>query len=869
MAGSGWGIRMGVAIPVSRMGLAIPASRMGVAIPASRMGVAIPVSPDVPDGCGHSGFPGCPGWVWPFRFPGCPGWVWPFRFPRMGVAIPVSRTGLAIPVSRMGVAIPPADGCGHSAWPGRVWPFRLWPFRLARMGVARMGVAMPPPGHAASRCAHPGGPTEQLARLRALERPATGVVRTPSRMAMPETGDGACAVRYRDRVATRRPVITTRPRPDLDGDPVDGFPSELILTGSLLGSLPDGGELPEPDHIEVARKVVKLLRGIAAGLGAKARRLDVAVILGEVVNEHANSCPFLAVHMVGASKLGAPIVEGLGTILHETVRGACFCDGHVMPMSELRCRPVARWLRGRMVVYKRRDAHFDNERFEGVDADDIEWRSWELSPPPLASAALVGEGVRAQARHRDRQSRLDPGVRDALERCEHGLDEWQVVLRRIERVVEAIRGPIGFEPLREIVERRFRIPVVLVESSRLVRMGCIRLGWLNRRQAGRVAILVSSDLDEGQRAVVLAHELGHYFLHFPLLHTAQFVRNHSSRRPELEVLWAAMLTELLPGGVATLEAQANLFASTLIAPLHVRAWREYMLANTVTDETVLGSIEECMMRQLQPYFRTIGTGALRWDRPTEKARLLEFFERERRPARDLNDGDGTSLLRAMVAALMERDAQGTASIAPDAVVATIGPPIARIKRLILDLATRHRDVAAAERESADRNFLGEQVTLRTLALARTWSPALVPGADWDGTPAAELGALTFGAEREVIPPRGWNEMHLLFPRVELEPAPWNLEGAREGEWFERHPERAPGRDDQCGTIDEFLEHGPAGHGVVLNRLDAWERTPEPDRLVPDPLFVEMLRASIFATATTEDAEALLDLNDDDDQEDLR
>jgi hypothetical protein len=105
-----------------------------------------------------------------------------------------------------------------------------------------------------------------------------------------------------------------------------------------------------------------------------------------------------------------------------------------------------------------------------------------------------------------------------------------------------------------------------------------------------------------------------------------------------------------------------------------------------------------------------------------------------------------------------------------------------------------------------------------LAEAGAWSPSLLRRPTAPDEAAGELGPVSPGADRELVPPRGWDEPHMIFPRLALEPASWNLEGDPDGDWV--HVDR---REGPVGTIAEYLDTAPPGYGLALYRFTSWQK----------------------------------------------
>jgi hypothetical protein len=81
-----------------------------------------------------------------------------------------------------------------------------------------------------------------------------------------------------------------------------------------------------------------------------------------------------------------------------------------------------------------------------------------------------------------------------------------------------------------------------------------------------VRILIATNLPESIKYVVLAHELSHFALHFPLIWIGQVIEEQSWAIPELETLYRARLhnnSQSIPG---LLEDEANELAVQFVIP---------------------------------------------------------------------------------------------------------------------------------------------------------------------------------------------------------------------------------------------------------------------------------------------------------------
>jgi hypothetical protein len=397
--------------------------------------------------------------------------------------------------------------------------------------------------------------------------------------------------------------------------------------------------------------------------------------------------------------------------------------------------------------------------------------------------------------------------------------------------------------------------VVHAESDpRFLRLGCIRLGPVSEADGAPVTILVNERLPEPDRCVVLLHELSHYVLHFPLLLRAQWVEALSNDLPELEVLFAALAHAHVPGGLATLERQANLLTSVFLVPWPPRAWSALQREHRIFDGMDDAPVPERIVRSLRPYFTELAP-VQGWDRAADAARLRQLGDREAEAAVDLNHATPGTLLRAIFAAVQDRDEGERVPI--DEMSGMLRPLLDGFDAALADLRAAVIARAPVDRRAAMRDHLGSVVTLHLLAREGAWSPSLLhrPAAP-DDEAAGELGPLSPGADRELVPPRGWDQPHMIFPRLALEPVSWNLEGDPDGDWV-----RVDRRDGPVGTIAEYLDTAPPGYGLALYRFTSWRKARvrrDARRLSLPPELASLLPPGVDAEEARAVLEAVLD-----------
>lgn len=289
--------------------------------------------------------------------------------------------------------------------------------------------------------------------------------------------------------------------------------------------------------------------------------------------------------------------------------------------------PLLRWDHGRIVVYE--DAFSSPAPDSTGSTGDEEKRSYEYE-------------VRAD-RERPRTPLPEVGP---LAADRHTLSSWNADRLAMFDVIADMIEATSYRSLRRFITTSCGIRVVEERDAGFTRYGMTHLGWY-QNDGMRVTIRLRRNLPTSLRYVILAHELSHYLLHFPLLVAGQIAEQLSWSDPGYEQRYRSHIAACIPGGLPAVEASANYFASYLLLP----AWLDN---SSVSDHIVEGtqclSRAEMNWRLLQPLFPD-GTPVRSWtDRATRAAAMRD----ELALYRSLNDLEGTTLYEIMVAAVNGR-----------------------------------------------------------------------------------------------------------------------------------------------------------------------------------------------------------------------
>ena len=562
----------------------------------------------------------------------------------------------------------------------------------------------------------------------------------------------------------RRMKIIQRDVSDIDGDPVDVFPRSGPLYSFALKPIATVSRESILTVFADAFAEFRPKKGKKRGLP------DLLVFLGDYVN--AVDDHLVLVGVVGTTSSS---LEKLFNWLYDHLPG--YIEVNLFDLSDAEFEPLARLIGGQVVFYKQPGVDPTEER--NADwAKGAEWRSWQWKEEPAGSSEQPDSEIQTRVK------------------VPHDIDYWIKNRLAVLRYLDSIRKPVGYHRLKKEIISRFGISVFEEDDPKFLRYGAIRTSRLGS-EGCEITILVNRWLDDREKYFVLAHELSHYVLHYPLLYYGQIMEEASWSKPEFELIWED-IRRSIPGGIAMLERQANLLAIGFLIRARLTDLRAYLDENVIrthSDPILLMAFE-----RLQPWFPNMRPTSTPWNRPEWRESALKLAEEKLEAVPDLNSANAESVFQAALAAAIEAeedgldliDAERTQDLVDRLTKACLAPFLA-----IQD----YNDIAS------ERAVLREMIPKELLA-----RPCIAV----ESAAASEIGNFLRGADRELVPPRGWKESHCLFPRIPLRPATWNTERTMTGEWVDvRDEEHAP-----VGTIDEWLDWGG---GLVLYRFLAWQK----------------------------------------------
>lgn len=542
-----------------------------------------------------------------------------------------------------------------------------------------------------------------------------------------------------ERLLTRPMPIHTRSTRDIGGKDVDVIPVPSQVFGIFFA---DRGELRD----ELRSATMDALRHIAASPNRRLRERDFVVWVGTFTNRIG----------LDLAVLGLP--DGVALAVAESFYATVppYTDLGSYPWRDCSAVPYFRYDHGVVIEYASPAA-------PGVDHQgDIVARGFELADGsqkrPTTAPITSFPSLRA--------SKL------------HSIDTWLVTNEQIVKWISALEGAVSFTGLRKICTNYFGLSVFLEPRPEIVRLGSIRTGLISPSGECEVRILIASSLPAELKRVVLAHELAHYALHFPLVYGAQLVEEISWDIPELQLVYRSILASRFRRGLHDLEEDADRFAAhCLIPPMYLPLGR---MASVTLEMGRQPTGAELAWRFLQPLFPESGLTTYSWRNWDE---MLSRAQREMAFVKDLSIAEADDLYLRMLLATLENEAGGR-----------------NRKRMV---------------EGVQECWSELTRVLESLEVAST--PAEVRAAltgygDWEDGSEGELFP-EFGHRRELLPPL--DETEGMFPVVPLAPADRNKTGAKQGLWQQLNEPSSP------RPLVEWRA-ATADHGVMLYFPETWQ-----------------------------------------------
>jgi len=543
-------------------------------------------------------------------------------------------------------------------------------------------------------------------------------------------------------------------RPDPAGKPVDSCSPPAYLRTFVF-------EYSEEIKTKIVDLSVAAMVEIGESASKRVRERDFLIWTGEFTNQLD-----MRLYIVGVPYgLHSPVLD----ILYRKYSSEpSFVEINYSPPGEFKAQPILRYQYGRHVLYASPFIPAPQARLQAGLSSDFEARSFQQAP-------MIGKGPYSAPERPLHRSPLH-----------HDEAVWLENRERLMEFMRSLKGPCGLRRLRSIVEECFGVSVFEEGSREFAHYGLIRLG---SGATPKVRILVNKRLPEKLKYIVLAHELGHYLLHFPLLLILRYVEETAWSIPEIEPYCRQLLTDD-PLVLQSVEDRADEIASFFLVPAWVHPVQR--MTAVISEGGVSPPPSELIWRFLQPLFPEDRFAHTTWND------LAEIRKRARRDVNRLRSttGDQTANLfeRMLVAALRvdEAGAEGVTKERPEE------EPLEPVLGAMHAVAIKVESLSAPE----------VRRDLRTL-LKGTY-PGPQPLSEGEFLP----GLGTFG--RELVSPLGGDGGGLL-QRIPLEPTIYNPQGRADGDWRLRTSPGSP-----VGTLAEWRKWKP-DHGVVLYRFESWQK----------------------------------------------
>ena len=435
--------------------------------------------------------------------------------------------------------------------------------------------------------------------------------------------------------------------------------------------------------------------------------------------------------------------------------------------QEFQARPSFRYEYGKGVLYADPFDSPAQARAKFPEVGDFEVRSFRQASGPQKNPYTAPE--RPQYRSPTR----------------HSEETWHRNREEIFKFLDSLKGPCGFRRLRSIIKECFGVAVYEEGAPEFPHYGLIRLATVSDEKPPAVRILINEHLPEKLKYIALAHEFGHYLLHFPLLLVLRYVDETAWSIPEIEPYCRRLLTED-PSTLRALEDSADEIASLFLIP----AWTHPMarMTSIMIEGGVSPPPSEMIWRLLQPLFPEDRFADTTWN---------DLEEIRKRAHRDTNRLRFTTVDQA--ANLFER--MFAAALRVDDVKLGEEPEIDPLRGVLGAMHAVATKIDSA-RESEARSFLQGLLKDRISEQHDPTEEEFLPG------------LVAFG--RELVPPLSTRIIRL-FPRIPLAPAIYNPDGTVDGDWrLKTRP------DGPVGTLADWQRWKP-DHGLALYRFESWQK----------------------------------------------
>jgi hypothetical protein len=341
----------------------------------------------------------------------------------------------------------------------------------------------------------------------------------------------------------------------------------------------------------------------------------------------------------GRRRVGIGLPSIFPTKLHLMFQGLIRADIGIIEIGEglafdVGAQPFMLYNHGKLIAY--------GDPFDGIPIcpdDRIEIRSAEFkAPAPKKAGRFPLPKIRWSAPER------------------HSVETWQEIRQDILKFIWSTRGPGTFLSLRREMKEQFGIAVKVLPTSVAGQQGWTSAGWVSREnQDCTVTVYVNKDLPDQAKYVVLAHELAHYAVHFPVLLAGRITEQVSWLVPHAGCLFRNAYERYLGTG-EQLEEQADLLAVHLLVPPRNSAVAMSRFVSVAGGQAPYGddriSADVVTWIQLTDLFPERSSVRYSWHNYNE---MVEVAEREIAWARSPEAANDATLYGRMLCAALRRE----------------------------------------------------------------------------------------------------------------------------------------------------------------------------------------------------------------------
>lgn len=548
---------------------------------------------------------------------------------------------------------------------------------------------------------------------------------------------------------------------DPKGRKVDLFPKVDLVNNFIFNHATD-------NYIsDYLPKIIDRLMDIRGSGNKRVRERSFPVWIGRTTNR-------LDMDMVCIS-LPHPILSRVDHYFWEAYyKDENYLETGLYKLRDVQGVPICRYDYGKIILYI---LPFENPDWlkkmrQYYPSEDFELRSWQ----------------KVEKEKKDNPYSTPPKPNFKADQY-HDLKSWNENRANIIEYLRTLTAPMGYAKLKRIAQDYFGISVVNESLPGFYKYGCLRLSWLLEKDKVGVRILINKHLHHKLKYIVLAHEICHYVLHFPLLLLGQMVEEGSWKIPELEWYFRRRSDHFFGKNNYQLELDANQLASFFLIP----AWMFPMknITSIILEGGRKPSPTEMIWRFLQPLFPDTDDKEYSWVNWNE---MIVTVDNEMHSFNNTKGG-ANSLYMSILNATVLREVQ---MVRED------------VSKLIEDF---HKDFYHYYRIAINIvNGSEDNVDFfkREFEAYGTYHEDILN--NWE-----ELSHSGQSFGKKVIPPLNNLEGRQFFKKIPLQPAIYNPNGDFKNDW----KYLGLGMNSPAGTIEEWRSNKPE-YGLVLYYFESWQ-----------------------------------------------